>query len=271
MKTIAICNQKGGVGKTTTAVNLSVYLALERKRILLIDADPQANATSGIGIDKQTVSSGLYDLIMQDIEYINLINNTSVDNLWIIPSSVHLAGAEVELVSAEDREQRLKRIVGRVEASFDYIVIDCPPSLGVLTVNALTAADGVVVPMQCEYYALEGISHLIDTFRLIKSTVNPHLELIGILMTMADVRTNLTNQVIQEAREFFKEKVFETVVPRSVRLSEAPSFGKPIALYDADSIGARKYRELALELLARLQTSSQVGAGGTSRAAESVG
>jgi chromosome partitioning protein len=209
--------------------------------------------------------------MMQYIENESFIVNTSVNNLWIIPSSVHLAGAEVELVSAEDREYRLKRLVSRVEASFDHIVIDCPPSLGLLTVNALAAADGVLVPMQCEYYALEGISHLIETIRLIKSTVNPNLELVGILMTMADMRTNLTTQVIHEARAFFKEKVFETVVPRSIRLSEAPSFGKPIALYDADSVGARKYRELAAELLARLQSGPPMSVGGMSRAAESAG
>lgn len=271
MKTIAICNQKGGVGKTTTAINLSTYLALDRKRILLIDADPQSNATSGLGIDLKSVKFGLYDFIMQDIDKDSVISDTVVENLWIIPSSVHLAGAEVELVSADDRELRIRRVVERIVDSFDYVFIDCPPSLGLLTVNALTAADGVLVPMQCEYYALEGLSHLIETIHLVKSRLNNDLDLIGILMTMADLRTNLTNQVMQEARNFFKEKVFDTVIPRSIRLSESPSFGKPIALYDAGSIGAQRYKELAVELLGRLGQEQHVGTGGISDAAQSVG
>ncbi len=273
MKVVSVCNQKGGVGKTTTAINLSAYLAIEHQHVLLIDSDPQSNSTSGVGVEPQSVNVGLYDLLMQVHDIDSVITSTSVDNLWIIPSSVHLAGAEVELVSADDREYRLRKIVEKVSGNFDYIIIDCPPSLGLLTVNALAAADGVLVPMQCEYYALEGVSHLVDTIKLVKERLNSKMELLGVLMTMADMRTNLTNQVIQEARSFFKEKVFDTVIPRSIRLSEAPSFGKPIAMYDASSVGAQKYRELALEFMARVNPGQRerVAAGGMSGAAESVG
>jgi len=250
-KTIAVCNQKGGTGKTTTAINLAAYLALLGRKILLIDMDPQANATSGLGIDRGQIKKSSYHLLLEDGLVQDILCATSVNNLQILPAHVDLTGAEVELVSALGREYRLKKALVHEKEKFDFIFIDSPPSLGLLTINGLCAADSVLIPVQCEYYALEGLSQLNNTIRLVRENLNPVLEIEGVLLTMADFRTNLTREVIEEARLYFKEKVFETVIPRSIRLTEAPSYGKPIALYDKDSIGAHKYAELGEELLAR--------------------
>lgn len=246
---IAVCNQKGGVGKTTTAINLSTYLALSGKKILLVDMDPQSNATSGLGLDKKTVAEGTYQLLLGEVSPEKIIRTTEVPGLFLIPSNEDLMGAEVELVSEIGREGKLKRALASFAQHYDFILIDSPPSLGLLTVNALVAADSVIIPMQCEYFALEGLSQLMRTIDLVKERLNPALSLRGVLLTMADFRTNLTDQVIQEARNFFKEKVYQTVIPRSIRLSEAPGFGKPIALYDGHCLGAQKYREFGQEVL----------------------
>ena len=248
-KVIAICNQKGGVGKTTTAINLATSLALSGKKILLIDIDPQGNATSGLGIDKHSVKSSIYDLIIDEIDPRPVIIKTLVENLYLIPSNLNLTGAEVELVGIMGREYRLKKAISGISQEYDFILIDCPPSLGLLTINALSSADSALIPVQCEYYALEGLSQLSNTINLVKENLNPSLVIEGVLLTMADYRTNLTNEVINEARNFFKEKVYETVIPRNIRITEAPGFGKPIALYDKNSIGAQKYQEFANELL----------------------
>lgn len=250
-KTIAICNQKGGTGKTTTAINLAAYLALFGKRVLLVDMDPQANATSGLGVDKATLKKSSYHLLLEEGAVEELVCKTEVQNLFLVPAHVDLTGAEVELVSALGREYRLKKALAKIKEEFDFIFIDSPPSLGLLTINGLCAADTVLIPVQCEYYALEGLSQLNNTIRLVRDNLNPELRIEGVLLTMADFRTNLTREVIEEARHHFKEKVFESVIPRSIRLTEAPSFGKPIALYDKDSIGAHKYAELGEEVIAR--------------------
>jgi len=248
-KIIGICNQKGGVGKTTTAINLSVYLALSDKNVLLIDIDPQGNATSGLGINKHDIKSSIYDLIIDEIDPRTVIIKTNINNLSLIPSTISLTGAEVELVGIMGREYRLKKALSPIFEEYDYIIIDCPPSLGLLTVNALTAAGSVLIPIQCEYYALEGLSQLVNTVNLVKENINASLEIEGVLLTMADFRTNLTNEVIKEVKNFFKGKVYATVIPRNIRLTEAPGFGKPIALYDKNSIGAQKYKEFVDELL----------------------
>ncbi len=248
-KIIAICNQKGGVGKTTTAINLSSYLALTGKKILLIDADPQGNATSGIGIDKSKVVNSLYNVLLNQKPISETIIPTQVENLSIIPSNLDLTGAEVELVGAIGRDFRLKKAIAQVSDSYDIIFIDCPPSLSLLTINALTASNSTLIPIQCEYYALEGLSQLVTTINLVKDHLNPDLVIEGILLTMADFRTNLTEEVINEARGYFKEKVYKTVIPRSIKLSESPGFGKPIVFYDKSSLGARKYEELSKEFL----------------------
>jgi chromosome partitioning protein len=250
-ETIAISNQKGGVGKTTTAINLSTYLALSDKRVLLIDIDPQGNATSGIGIDKNRVTKSIYQVILQHVAILDAVCPTSIENLSIIPSNVALTGAEVELVNVTNREQGLRNAIASVEGRYDFILIDCPPSLGLLTVNALSASDSVLIPVQCEYYALEGLGQLLATIDLVRRNINPSLEIEGIVLTMADFRTKLTEEVTGEIRDFFKEKVYRTIIPRSIRLSEAPGFGKPIALYDGNSIGAQRYKELCEELLGR--------------------
>jgi len=251
-KIIAICNQKGGVGKTTTAINLSVYLALSDKRILLIDIDPQGNATSGLGVNKHNIKESIYDLLIDEIDPHPIIIKTAINNLSIIPSTLSLTGAEVELVGIMGREYRLKKVLSPIPTEYDFVLIDCPPSLGLLTVNALTAADSVLIPIQCEYYALEGLSQLVNTFNLVKENLNPSLEIEGVLLTMADFRTNLTNEVIKEVRAFFKEKVYETVIPRNIRLTEAPGFGQPIAIYDKTSIGAQRYQSFMNELLGKI-------------------
>ena len=248
-KIIAICNQKGGVGKTSTAVSLSSCLAMEGKKCLLIDLDPQGNATSGLGIDKNQVERSIYHALLDQTDLSELAIETCVKNLFIVPANSHLSGTEVELVGELGREGRLKKALSRLDISFDFVMIDCPPSLGLLTVNALTGAHSVIIPMQCEYYALEGLSQLMKTINLIKDNLNANLEIEGILMTMADYRTNLTQEVIDEVKKHFGDKVYKTVIPRNIRLSEAPGFGKPIFLYDKDSEGAKKYKEFTREFL----------------------
>ncbi|MFA5314665.1 MAG: AAA family ATPase [Candidatus Omnitrophota bacterium] len=248
-KIIAVCNQKGGTGKTTTSINLSVYLALEGHRVLLIDSDPQGNSTSGLGIDKNTIERSLYHVLISHVEAKDVILKTKVENLFLIPSNIDLIGAEVELVEETEREARLKRSLDAIKDNFDYVIIDCPPSLGLLTLNSLVAATSVIIPVQCEYYALEGLGQLTKTINLIKENLNPILEIEGVLLTMADFRTNLTSEVISETRNFFRDRVFETIIPRSIRLSEAPGFGKSIYEYDKSSIGAQKYGALAKEVL----------------------
>ncbi len=250
-KIIAICNQKGGTGKTTTSINLAVYLALEGARTLLIDADPQGNSTSGLGIDKNNLDKSLYYLLLNSLDIKETILKTEIDNLSIIPSNIDLIGAEVELIQEVDREQRLKRALKAIDSDYDFIIIDSPPSLGILTLNALVSATSVLIPVQCEYYALEGLGQLSKTIHLIQEQLNPALRVEGVLLTMADFRTNLTNEVITETRNFFNNKVFETIIPRSIKLSEAPGFGKPIYFYDKNSIGAQKYCALAKEVLAQ--------------------
>jgi chromosome partitioning protein len=248
-KIIVVCNQKGGTGKTTSAINIASYLALAGKKIMLIDLDPQANATSGMGINKHNVQKSTYHVLLEELDIKEVLQTTAIKNLWIAPANLDLTGAEVELVGALGREYRLKRALQKERENFDFIIIDSPPSLSLLTINGLCVADSVLVPVQCEYYALEGLSQLTNTVKLVKDNLNPYLEIEGVLLTMADYRTNLTKEVIQEARNYFKDKVYKTVIPRNIRLTEAPSFGKPIALYDKDSLGAKKYEELVKEIL----------------------
>lgn len=248
-KVISICNQKGGTGKTTTAINLSCSLALAEKKILLIDLDPQANTTSGVGINKHDIKKSTYHALLEEMDLKEIIKPTAVNNLFLAPANLDLTGAEVELVGALGREFRLKRALAKERDNFDFVIIDSPPSLGLLTINGLCAADSILVPVQCEYYALEGLSQLVNTVQLIRDNLNPSLAVEGVLLTMADFRTNITKEVIQEARNYFKEKVYRTIIPRNVRLTEAPSFGKPIAIYDRESIGAQKYEELSREVL----------------------
>ena len=247
-KIIAIANQKGGVGKTTTSVNLSALLAKQGKKVVLIDADPQGNATSGLGVDKD-VEKSLYDVLINEEPVAGTLQDTVEKNLKICPSNMNLAGAEVELVSQMSREHRLKEQLEGIKDKFDYIFIDCPPSLGLITLNSFTAADSVLIPVQCEYYALEGLGQLLNTINLVKKHLNKSLEIEGALLTMYDIRTNLSNQVVKEVKKYFDDKVYKTVIPRNVRLSEAPSFGMPITMYDPKSKGARSYEKLAKEFL----------------------
>lgn len=248
-KIIAICNQKGGVGKTTTSINLAAYLAIAGKKVMLIDLDPQANATSGIGVNKHDIQKSTYHILLEEVKLGEILQKTAIENLILAPSNLDLTGAEVELVGALGREYRLKRALQLEKDNYDFMIIDSPPSLGLLTINGLCAADSVIVPVQCEYYALEGLTQLHNTIKLVKENLNPVLVIEGVLLTMADFRTNLTKEVIQEARNHFKDKVYKTVIPRNIRLTEAPSFGKPIVLYDVNSLGAQKYAELSQEIL----------------------
>jgi len=248
-KIIAICNQKGGTAKTTSAINIAAYLALAGKKVLLIDLDPQANATSGIGINKHNITKSTYHVLIDELDIKETLQPTAIKNLFLSASNLDLTGAEVELVSALGREYRLKKALAPEKENFDFIIIDSPPSLGLLTINSLSAADSVLIPVQCEYYALEGVTQLVNTIKLVQSNLNPQLAIEGVLLTMADFRTNLTREVIQEVRNYFKDKVYQTVIPRNIRLSEAPSFGQPVVLYDKDSLGAQKYQELAAEIL----------------------
>lgn len=248
-KTISICNQKGGVGKTTTTINLSAYLAAIGRKILIIDIDPQANATSGIGTDKSSIQKSIYNVLINQSSLSEIITKTEIANMFLAPADLHLIGAQIELVSAFAREQRLKNSIQPVKDSFDFIIIDCPPSLGLLTINALTASDTILIPLQCEYYAMEGLSQLLHAIELIRESLNPSLEIEGVVLTMADYRTNLTTEVIDEARRFFKEKLYNTIIPRSIRLSEAPGYGKPIMLYDKNSQGAIAYQQLSEEVI----------------------
>ncbi len=247
-KIISIANQKGGVGKTTTTVNLSTILAKKGKKVLLIDADPQGNATSGLGVEKD-VSKSTYDILVNDTEIEETYQETIVKNLKVCPSNINLAGAEVELVSMLSREQRLKEKLNLVKDEFDYILIDCPPSLGLITLNAFTASDSVLIPVQCEYFALEGLGQLLNTINLVKKHLNKSLYVEGALLTMYDIRTNLSNQVVKEVKKYFEDKVYKTVIPRNVKLSEAPSYGMPITLYDPKSKGAKSYDKFAKEFL----------------------
>ena len=247
-KIISVANQKGGVGKTTTTVNLSTILAKKGKRVLLIDTDPQGNATSGLGVSKD-VELSVYDILIGDTEFDETLQETAIKNLKVCPSNISLAGAEVQLVSMMSREQRLKTKLDKIKDQYDYILIDCPPSLGLVTLNAFTASDSVLIPVQCEYFALEGLGQLLNTVNLVKKHLNKNLEIEGALLTMYDARTNLSNQVVKEVKKYFENKVYKTVIPRNVRLSEAPSYGMPITIYDPRSKGAKAYEKFAKELL----------------------
>lgn len=248
-KIIVIANQKGGVAKTTTAVNLSACLATHNKQVLLVDVDPQGNATSGLGIDKDNLPACMYDVLINGMPLANIVNKTELDNLYVAPATIQLAGAEIELVGAVARESKLKKAINKIKEEYDFIILDCPPSLGLLTINALSAADSILIPIQCEYYALEGLGQLMNTIQLVQKHLNPSLIIEGVLLTMFDARTNLAIQVVDEVKAHFKDKVYRTIIPRNVRLSESPSHGKPIIQYDPKSRGAEVYHELAKEVL----------------------
>jgi chromosome partitioning protein len=248
-KIIAIANQKGGVGKTTTAINICAGLALEKKKVLLVDADPQCNATSGSGIARSPGRKSLYNAMITRESVRNLVVPTELETLWVLPSDKNLAGIEIEFAESEDRARVLKSLLDPIREYFHYIIVDCPPSLGILTINSLTAADSLLVPIQCEYFALEGVTELFETLARLKRELNPSLTIEGLLLTMYDERTNLSAAVAKDLRDFYGSRVFKTVIPRNVRLAEAPSFGKPIALYDPKSRGAESYNQLAKEIL----------------------
>ncbi|HVP35444.1 MAG TPA: AAA family ATPase [Terriglobales bacterium] len=252
---IAIANQKGGVGKTTTAVNLSACLAVAEKKVLLIDIDPQANSTSGMGIDKNNLQNTIYEVLINEVPIKDVILPTTIPFLEIVPSSLRLVGSEVELVNLEGRERKLTSALAPIKDDYSFIMIDTPPSLGLLTINTLTAADSVLIPIQCEYYGLEGLSQLLNTIKLVQQNLNPRLEIEGVVLTMYDARLNLSKQVAEEAKKFFSDKIYTTVIHRNVRISESPSFGKPIILYDISSTGAENYINLAKEILDHDQNS----------------
>ena len=249
VKVIAIANQKGGVGKTTTAVNLAACLAALDRKVLLVDSDPQGNATSGLGFDKRDIKQCIYDTLINDVAMQDVIKHTAYKNLDVVPATIQLAGAEIELVSLMNREGRMKNSLERVKHNYDYVIIDCPPSLGLLTINALTAASSIIIPIQCEFYALEGVTMLMNTIQLVQRNLNPALKLEGVLMTMFDSRTNLSTEVVEEVKKYFKTKMYQTIIPRNVRLSEAPSHGQPVIDYDSKSKGAMVYMELAQEVV----------------------
>ncbi len=252
MKKICIFNQKGGVGKTTTNINLCAYLAMEGYKVLTIDIDPQGNTTSGLGLDKNNLESSIYDVLISDATMEeSIVRSDLVQNLFISPSTMELAGAEVELINKKDRENIIKNKLKEIEDQYDYVFIDCPPSLGILTINALSCADSVLIPIQCEFYALEGVSQLVNTIQLVKKSLNKDLYIEGVVMTMFDYRTNLSNEVLKEVQKYFKDKVYKTTISRNVRLAEAPSFGLPIMLYDEKCKGAEAYVNLTKEFLKR--------------------
>ena len=248
-KIISIANQKGGVGKTTTSINLSTILAKKGKKVLMIDADPQGNASSGVGIDRDEIELSTYDILINEVQMQNVVKKTNIKNLDLCPSNINLAGAEVELVSVMSREHRLKEKLEEIRDEYDFIIIDCPPSLGLITLNAFTASDSVLIPVQCEYYALEGLGQLLNTISLVKKHLNKDIEIEGALLTMYDARTNLSNQVVKEVKSYFNDKVYKNVIPRNVKLSEAPSYGMPISLYDPRSKGAKCYEKFVKEFL----------------------
>ncbi len=256
-KVISVANQKGGVGKTTTTINLSTLIAKKGKKVLMIDADPQGNASSGVGIDRDDIELSIYDILIDEVEFDNVVKKTNIKNLDICPSNINLAGAEVELVSVMSREHRLKEKLDKIKDNYDFIIIDCPPSLGLITLNAFTASDSVLIPVQCEYYALEGLGQLLNTINLVKKHLNKNLEIEGALLTMYDVRTNLSNQVVKEVKNYFNDKVYKNVIPRNVKLSEAPSYGMPISVYDPRSKGAKSYEKFVKEFLKKNESVSK--------------
>ncbi|MFH0977269.1 MAG: AAA family ATPase [Spirochaetota bacterium] len=248
-RVISVSNQKGGVGKTTTTINIAAFLAEKGKRVLIIDIDPQGNAGFGLGINAEEIQNTIYEVLIKEIPVEDAIFKTEIENLFIIPSNIHLSGAQVELLNYDKREFILKEIISKIKKDFDVILIDCPPSLGILTLNSLVAADSVLIPLQCEYYALEGLNQLLRVIAMVQENLNKNLVVEGVVLTMYDPRTNLSQQIVSDVREYFKEKVFKTIVPRNVKLSEAPSFGKPINLYDRNCTGCESYEKLSLEVL----------------------
>ena len=256
-KIVSIANQKGGVGKTTTSINLSTILAKKGKKVLMIDADPQGNASSGVGIDRDEIELSVYDILINDAQIEEVVKKTNIKNLDICPSNINLAGAEVELVSVMSREHRLKEKLDLVKDRYDYIIIDCPPSLGLITLNSFTASNSVLIPVQCEYYALEGLGQLLNTISLVKKHLNKEIEIEGALLTMYDARTNLSNQVVKEVKKYFNNKVYKNVIPRNVKLSEAPSYGMPISIYDPRSKGAKSYEKFVKEFIKNNESDSK--------------